>query len=182
MSNEQSNAGAMEELPRKKSKGLLFGLVGAILLGGGVFYGVYSGLVPLPFGGASATDDTDYAGGGGGQAGDAKKVGTEHRADPGPMAFVPLQEFLISLGPDARSRHLKMVVSVEVRPDSLDAVSATTPRIVDVLNTFLRAVDERDFETPRAMLRLRAQMLRRVQLVAPQNTVRDLLIQEFVLN
>jgi hypothetical protein len=32
------------------------------------------------------------------------------------------------------------------------------------------------------MLRLRAQMLRRVQLVAPAGTVRDVLIQEFVLN
>ena len=56
------------------------------------------------------------------------------------------------------------------------------PRINDVLNVYLRAVDERDFEVPRAMVRLRAQMLRRVQLVTPPGAVRDVLIQEFVLN
>jgi len=32
------------------------------------------------------------------------------------------------------------------------------------------------------MERLRAQMLRRVQLVAPPQSVRDVLIQDFVLN
>ena len=180
MSDEQVDAGAEEEAPKKKSKGLLFGLIGAVLLGGGVFYGVYSGLVPLPFGEKPAPAD-DYAGGDGGKA-DEESVGTASLADPGPTAFVPLEDFVISLGPDARSRHLKLVVSVEVQPDSLSSVTEVTPRIMDVLNTFLRAVDERDFETPRAMIRLRAQMLRRVQLVTPRDSVRDLLIQEFVLN
>ena len=39
-----------EEPPKKKSKAMLFGLIGAVLLGGGTFYGVYSGMIPLPFG------------------------------------------------------------------------------------------------------------------------------------
>ena len=66
-----------------------------------------------------------------------------------------------------------MRLSIEVAPESLNDVTTMTPRILDVLNTFLRAVDERDFELPRGMLRLRAQMLRRVQLVTPQGVVRD---------
>lgn len=180
MSDQQANAGAQSEVPKKKSRGLLIGLIGAVLSGGGVFYGVYSGLVPLPFGNEPAAAAAS------GQSGSdvmaAESVGTKSLVEPGPTAFVPLQEFIVSLGPDARSRHLKMVVSVEVEPEEVDAVTDLTPRIMDVLNTFLRAVDERDFETPRAMMRLRAQMLRRVQLVTPPDTVRDLLIQEFVLN
>ena len=56
------------------------------------------------------------------------------------------------------------------------------PRIVDVLNTYLRAVEVRDLEEPAAMARLRAQMLRRVQVVTGEGRVRDLLVTEFVLN
>jgi flagellar FliL protein len=56
------------------------------------------------------------------------------------------------------------------------------PRILDVLNTYLRAVDVRDLEQPAAIARLRAQMLRRIQVVTGEGRVRDLLITEFILN
>ncbi|MEL7416552.1 MAG: flagellar basal body-associated FliL family protein, partial [Pseudomonadota bacterium] len=56
------------------------------------------------------------------------------------------------------------------------------PRISDVLNTYLRAVSLDELENPAAMLRLRAQMLRRIQLVTGEGRVRDLLISEFILN
>ena len=56
------------------------------------------------------------------------------------------------------------------------------PRILDVLNTYLRAVEVRDLEQPASLARLRAQMLRRVQVVTGEGRVRDLLITEFVLN
>ena len=50
------------------------------------------------------------------------------------------------------------------------------PRIQDVLNSYLRAVEVRQLEDPSALLRLRAQMLRRVQIVTGEGRVRDLLI------
>lgn len=178
MSDVQANAGAEDAAPKKKSRGLLLGLVGAVLLGGGAFYGVYSDLIPLPLGNDSPAEGEVTAAG----AAPAASVGVERAPDPGPTAFIALDDLVISLGPEARAKHLKVVLSVEVAPEALEDVTAVTPRIMDVLNTFLRAVDERDFETPGAMLRLRAQMLRRVQLVTPENSVRDLLIQEFVLN
>jgi len=53
--------------------------------------------------------------------------------------------------------------------------------ILDVLNTYLRAVELRDVENPAAMTRLRAQMLRRVNIVTGEGRVNDLLITEFVL-
>jgi flagellar FliL protein len=54
--------------------------------------------------------------------------------------------------------------------------------VLDVLNTYLRAVQARDIEDPAALARLRAQMLRRIQVVTGDGQVRDLLITEFVLN
>ena len=67
-------------------------------------------------------------------------------------------------------------------PSSAAAVQAEMPRIVDALNTYLRAVEVRDLEDPAALTRLRAQMLRRVQIVTGAGEVRDLLVTEFVLN
>ncbi len=53
---------------------------------------------------------------------------------------------------------------------------------MDILNGYLRAVDVRDLEDPSALIRLRAQMLRRIQIVTGEGRVKDLLIMEFVLN
>ena len=176
MSDQQNAAEVEETPPKKKSKLLLIALVLALLFGGGTFFGVYSGMIPLPFGDEAemVADESGH--------GDEKHAEKKERAPIDQVAFLALDEMVISLGPDAKSKHLKMRLSIEVTPDSLGDVTMMTPRILDVLNTFLRAVDERDFELPRAMLRLRAQMLRRVQLVTPQGAVRDVLIQEFVLN
>ena len=82
---------------------------------------------------------------------------------------------------EAMSEHLKITLVIEVGPGREAEVEAVKPRVIDILNGFLRAVDEREFHLPRSMERLRAQMLRRVQLVTPEGAVRDLLIQEFVL-
>lgn len=175
MAEEPEVDEASADKPKKKSKAMLFGLIGALLLGGGAFFGVYSGMIPLPGGGGEADAD----------AGHGAQAGADHGYDGGPIqpaAYVPVQPMVISLGPQARSKHLRMTVQIEVVPEAEQQVTSLLPRVTDVLNTFLRAVDERDFEVPRAMMRLRAQMLRRVQLVTPEGAVRDILIQEFVLN
>jgi len=163
--------------PKKKSKGLLFGMIGALLFGGAAFYTVYAGIIDLPFGGT--TEPAEAAAGDGGEA--AAEPELFDRL-PTEAAFVPLDDILIALGPESTSSHLKVALVIEVVPGQEAAVEAVKPRIVDVLNVFLRAVEVRDLESPRAMSRLRAQMLRRVQLVTPEGAVRDVLIQQFVLN
>ena len=147
----------------KRSRALPVALVAAVLLGGGSFAGIYTGLLPMPSAlmPGAAPADVPAA-----QA----------------VAFVPLDEMVITLGPDSAARHLKVRLVVEVEPGTEETVGAISPRVMDVMNTFLRAVDEGDFEEPRRMMRLRAQMLRRVRMVAPPGTVRDVLVQEFVLN
>ncbi|MEL6998512.1 MAG: flagellar basal body-associated FliL family protein [Pseudomonadota bacterium] len=175
--SDASAAAEQAEEPPKKSKGMLFGLIGAILFGAGSFFGVYSGMIPLPFGSEApkAVDD-------GAKANAAASKPVEFDPSEYSASFVEMREIIISLSPDANSKHLRVTMTLEVSPDAEEPVSALEPRIRDVLNTFLRAVDEREFEVPRAMTRLRGQMLRRVQLVTPPGAVRDLLIQDFILN
>jgi len=172
-----SDADQANEPTRKKgSKLILFAALAAVLLGGASFYAVHSGLVVLPFT-ADAMPAQENAEQGGAPA------PMLAREEDGPLpAFVALEPMVISLGPEAEAEHLKLRLEIEVAPEASDAVAALRPRIADVLNGFLRAVDERVLAEPRAMARLRAQMLRRVQLVTPQGATRDLLVQEFVLN
>jgi len=180
--SDDPEAQAGDGQPKKKSKAMLVGLVGALVLGGASFYGVYSGMIPLPFGGPEGMANPAMSGGHGAGAMAEHAGDTVDRVPYREAAFITMEPLVISLGATAKSRYLQVVLSIEVEPGSEAAVSAVTPRINDVLNTYLRAVDEREFEVPRAMMRLRAQMLRRVQLVTPPGAVRDLLIQQFILN
>ena len=157
----------IEEGTKKGGKGgLIIGLVLMLVLGGGGFFAVYSGMLALPFGGEEHAEE-------------------KHEAPPPPdlppTAFVKLDEIVISLGRGARAKHLVLAAELEVNPLHTAEVETLKPRVLDVLNTYLRALDERDVEDPAAMARLRAQMLRRIQVVTGEGRVRDLLITRFVL-
>ena len=70
--------------------------------------------------------------------------------------------------------------------DSLPQFVALDPMVISLppgaRRAHLRFADLADLEAPTALMRLRAQMLRRVQIVAGEGKVKDLLIMEFVLS
>jgi len=161
-----------EETQGKKAskKPLVLGLVLALAGGGGGFAAVSTGII----GGAGA--DTGAGESYDGATGDGPGDGV---ADVG---FVPLDPIVVNLPPGSQSSHLRFAAELEVARGSEAEVAALRPRIVDVLNSYLRAVEIADLTDPGALLRLRSQMLRRVQVVTGEGRVRDLLIMEFVLN
>ncbi len=135
------------------------GLIGAIVLGGGAFYATFSGAIMGP-----STHSVPIL-----------------EALPN-ITFIAVDPIAISLGPNASARHLRFASTLEVDGIHADDVRRLLPRIVDVLNSYLRAVEVSHLEDPSALVRLKAQMLRRVQIVTGEGRVRDLLISEFVLN
>jgi len=165
-----------EDQPGKKGKGMLVALLAAVLLGAGGFYVTYSGLVTLPGGGAAG----DHAAQGIHAPDTAQEK--EARAAHLNSEFIKLSPLVISLGNSARSSYLRFRATLEVDKDKAEMARVLIPRVLDVLNEYLRAIDPADIENPAMMSSLRAQMLRRVQLVAGRATVKDLLIVEFVLS
>ncbi|QQA42969.1 flagellar basal body-associated protein FliL [Pelagovum pacificum] len=147
--------------PAKKSKlPLILGIVLALAGGGGGFFVVSSGML-----GGSAEGGHD----------------APPPPDPlDPVAFVPLDPIVIGL-PDGAG-HLRFTAQLEVPPDMAGDVESIKPRIVDVLNDYLRAVDIAEFEDRTSLLRLRAQMMHRIRIVAGPGRVNDLLIMEMVVN
>ncbi len=156
-----SDAEAPEEAPepKKGKKGLLIGLVLALLLGGGSFYAVFSGMVLAP---AEEMADAKP------QLEETKKA-----------TFVPLDPIVVSLGRTS-AYQLRFSAELEVEPTKKDDVANLKPRILDVLNGYLRAVEVQDLQDPAALVWLRVQMLRRIELVTGKGHVKDLLITEFV--
>lgn len=153
---------------RKKGAAMpiVIGLVLAAALGGAGFFAAYSGLLPIPGSGPAPDEAAEGAG----------------DAMPEQVEFVPLDPMIVSLGSPGRGRLLRFRAEVEIVPGRGAEVRAVMPRLLDTLNGYLRAVPIEELETPSALVRLRSQMLRRLQLVAPQGAVRDLLIMEFVLD
>lgn len=166
MSDDETTQGSEDEQTSgKKSKmGLAIGLVGALLLGGGAFYATYAGLV-----GSKPSPETV-----GEETPDVQELPA--------VSFVDLDPLVVSLGPNTSNRHLRFRASLEVEPTYEEDVVKLKPRVVDILNSYLRAVDTAMLEDPQALVKLRAQMLRRIQLVTGEGRVRNLLILEFVLN
>lgn len=154
------------EIPAPKKsplKAAVIYLVPALLLGAGGFYVTYSGML----------------GSGGGDSHEAPK----HAPEPASfdVAFMETEQLVIPLSPRAGSRNLLFKATIEVAPQDLPALEAIRPRILDVFNTFLRAVDASTIAEPSAMARLRAQLLRRLRTVVAPVEPRDLLITNFVL-
>ena len=98
------------------------------------------------------------------------------------IAFVPISQLTIPIGTGGAARYLRFSAQLEVESDSVSEVEKQLPRVVDVLNTYLRSVTLAELEDPASLLTLRAQMRRRIDLVIGGDRVRDLLVMEFVVS
>ncbi|MEL7464228.1 MAG: flagellar basal body-associated FliL family protein [Pseudomonadota bacterium] len=138
-------------------------ILAPLILAGGGFYVTYAGML------------------GGDETAEAK---SEEEAKPkvslDEMAYMELDEMVVPLAPSARSRVLIFQASLEVGPDELSEIEKLRPRLLDVLNTYLRVVDHEALEEPSAMPLLRARLLRRLSVVAAPIEPRDILITTFV--
>ncbi|MGR3793196.1 flagellar basal body-associated FliL family protein [Vannielia sp. SX4] len=165
---EEEDAAATEggdDTPKKKSKlPLVLGVLLMLGGGGGAFFATFSGIL------------------GGGEPAEERHDEVAEAEPLEPVAFVPLDPIIIAVRSQGRAAHLRFRAELEVEPDRQEEVTLLMPRILDVLNTYLRAVEIGEIERPSALMSLRAQMLRRIQIVTGEGRVKDLLVTEFVVN
>lgn len=154
----EPDAPVAEGKPRRKKMPLILGLALALALGGAGFFATHSGLVA----GHAASETVD-----------------EPAALPD-IAFIPIEPVTVSLPDSVSQRHLRFSAQIEVDGPHAGDVQALMPRIVDVLNGYLRAVEPASLQQVGALARVRAQLLRRIQIVTGEGRVRDLLVTEFV--
>jgi flagellar FliL protein len=155
--------------PRRSKLPLVLGVVLGVAGAAGGFMATRLGLIALP-------------GAGGEEHGEHAPQPETDAVLQDTTAYVPLDPLIVNVGTAANRRFLRFVAQIEAEAGHATALEGMKPRFADVLNGYLRAVELSDLENPRALDLLRGQMLRRLQTVAGDGAIRDLLIVEFVLN
>ena len=164
MAEKDETGTATPPAPRRGmgAKGWLAVGVAAAALAGGGFHATYSGLLVPTSKASTAAEDVPAP------------------SDAAPR-FLELDPMTITVGGGGSIRQLRFRAFLEVGDSAGGAVAALQPRILDIFATYLRAVSVDRLEDPTALMHLRAQLLRRVQLLAGAEAVKDLLIVDFVI-
>lgn len=146
---------------------LLIGLVAILLGAGGGFMAVQNGFIGV------AEADAMPA---------AESNPTAPSSEIADLAFVALDPMVISFSEGSSRRLLRFVGVLEVVPSAIEEVETLKPRIMDILNGFLTALDIEDLEEPAALLKIQSHLFHRVRIVAGEDRINDLLVVEFVIN
>ena len=133
----------------------------AVIAGGAGFAGTFTGIADLLMR-EEAEDDRR----------------ADHQDVP---QFLELDPMTITVGDASSARQLRFRAFLALGEGDPSGVAALQPRILDIFATYLRAVSVERLEDPTALLHLRAQLLRRVQLLVGADAVTDLLVIDFVI-
>ena len=98
------------------------------------------------------------------------------------VAFLPLEPMVINMPSAGEGRYLRFVAQLELAPGRRAEVEAVMPRITDAMNSYLRLLRPSDLSDAPALMRTKAQLLRRIRLSTPEGAVINLLITEMVMN
>ena len=190
--------------PKKKKLPLLFIIapVALLVLGGGGA-GAFFMLQPKPAAAEGEHGEDAAKGGhgeekkGGGGHGEKKEGGGhggggEGEADPalgkiaeGPdgVTFFTLPDMVVNIqSPDGRPTFLKLSLTLEMHDADLAySLQGQMPRMQDMFQGFLRELRPEDLAGSAGSYQLRAEILRRVNMIAAPSTVDAVLIEEMLV-
>ncbi|NGM52106.1 flagellar basal body protein FliL [Caulobacter sp. 602-2] len=103
---------------------------------------------------------------------------------PDGVVFYTLPDIVVNMqSADGKSTFLKLKLTFEL-PDeeTAEALTPNLPRLTDMFQTFLRELRPEDLAGSQGSYQLRAELLRRVNLVAAPSKVNAVLIEEMLIN
>ncbi|MFJ6023573.1 flagellar basal body-associated FliL family protein [Brevundimonas sp. NPDC092305] len=192
-----------EGAPKKKKLPLLFIIIPAalVVLGGGGGAAFFL-LQPKPAAAEEGHGEAEKAGGhgekkeagghgekkgggghGGGEGGEADpSLGTIAEGPDG-VTFFTLPDMVVNIqSPDGRPTYLKLKLTLEMHDASVaEQLQGQMPRLQDLFQGFLRELRPDDLDGSAGTFQLRAEILRRVNLVAAPGKVDAVLIEEMLV-
>jgi flagellar FliL protein len=153
------------KLPMKLKLAVLGGL---IVLGGGIAGAVYF----LGGGGHDAVADAEHA-----APVTAVRLPSEH------TSFFSMPDIIVNIQtPDGTPAYLKLSVALEVdQPDAQAVIEPVLPRVIDQFQTYLRELRVEDIRGSAGVMRLKEELLRRVNFALAPLPVRDVLLKEMIV-
>ncbi|MBI1244118.1 MAG: flagellar basal body protein FliL [Alphaproteobacteria bacterium] len=117
---------------------------------------------------------------------EGEHMATPEKKDEGPQKIVyyNMPDLLVNLnaGAGRRTSFLKLTLSVELKSvDDAGIFEANLPRIVDNFQIYLRELRPEDLRGSSGFLKLREELMTRVQLAAAPARVNDLLFKEMLV-
>ena len=189
--------GAEGDAPKKKKIPLLFIVIPAalVVLGGG---GGAAFFLMKPKPAEAADGEHGAAAEKGGHAKPEEKKGGGHgaaaegEADPalgkiseGPdgVTFYTLPDMVVNIqSPDGRPTFLKLKLTLEMKDHDLATqLQGESPRMQDMFQGFLRELRPEDLAGSAGSFQLRAELLRRVNLIAAPSKIDAVLIEEMLV-
>mgnify|MGYP001088124620 FL=1 len=183
-----------EAAPAKKKIPLLFIIIPAALVvlgGGGATAFLLMKPKPAEAAGdhaAPAKDEKKGKKDGGGHGGDAKEGEAapgagKIAAGPDGVRFYPLPDMIVNIqSADGRPTYLKLRLTLEMKDASVAShLQAEAPRMQDMFQGFLRELRPEDLAGSAGSYQLRAEILRRVNLIAAPGKVDAVLIEEMLV-
>ncbi len=170
--NEDEAAPDDGEDGKKKKKKLsgkkivLLGVLPLLLIGGGGAGVMFSGVL-----GGEEEEVVEE---------EVAEEGSEERLN---VVFYDLPEMLVNLNSDGRqSSFLKIQVSLELDgPEAVPTIEAVLPRIVDNFQVYLRELRPDELSGTKGMLRLKEELLVRVNSAVEPMKVYDILFKEILV-
>ena len=166
--NESANEteGDGEAAPTKGKKGIV--VIGVVALLAIIGLGVaFSGVL----------------GGGDEEEEHATEEASEHAAKPAEPVFYELPEFLVNLSSNTgRVSFLKMSVTLELRDkEAVKKLEAFKPKVMDIVNTYLRELRPTDLSGSAGIYRLREELMVRLNKTLADDLVQDILFSEILV-
>jgi flagellar FliL protein len=186
---EDDGADAKEAAPPKKSLvGSILGMLNPlavlklplmqklIVLGGLVLVLGGGGAAYYFLGGAPAEEQGEAAAAEAGH-------GAPSELPPEHAAFFDVPDIVVNIqSADSTPAYLKLSVSLELDgPEARAAIEPVMPRVVDQFQTYLRELRVDDVRGSMGVMRLKEELLRRVNLAAAPTPVRDVLLKEMIV-
>jgi flagellar protein FliL len=146
----------------KNKKVLMIGAPVLVLLLGGMGAGVYFFVLKSPA---------------------EKKPVVEAQLTPPQVVYNDVDDLLVNIqSPDSTPAYLKLSVSLELDNDlEKTGVTALMPRIKDQFQAYLRELRVDDLKGSGGVLRMKEELLRRVNVAAAPYKVRDVLLKQMIV-
>jgi flagellar FliL protein len=107
----------------------------------------------------------------------------EVRDGPNGSSYYTLPDLVVNMDtPDGRPTFLKLKVTFEISdPDTVDLVQTDAPRLQDMFTAFLRELRPEDLAGSQGTYQLKAEILRRANLVLAPHKIDAVLIEEMLV-
>ena len=181
--------GEAEGAPAKKKLPLLFIIIPAALVvlgggGGAAFFLMQPKAEAADAGHAAPEKKKDGGGHGAAADGEADPALGVISDGPDGVVFYTLPDMTVNLqAPDGRPMYLKLKLTLEMKDaDLAHHLQAEMPRMQDMFQGFLRELRPDDLAGSAGSFQLRAEILRRVNLIAAPGKVDAVLIEEMLVN